>query len=76
MDQGGVGLPLLATSYDGRPIKVDGNPDFPLSLGATSAFVVDNADEILKFAAYKHRVGLLLHSQCNQRTQIAFDGCI
>lgn len=24
---GGVGIPLLVTSYDGRPIKIEGNPD-------------------------------------------------
>ncbi len=36
-EQGGVGWPLLATSYDGRPIKVDGNPDHPWSLGASTA---------------------------------------
>ncbi|MEZ4386023.1 MAG: TAT-variant-translocated molybdopterin oxidoreductase [Candidatus Krumholzibacteriia bacterium] len=37
LEQGGVGQALLATSYDGRPIKVDGNPDHPWSLGAASA---------------------------------------
>jgi len=36
-EQGGIGQALLATSYDGRPIKVDGNPDHPWSLGAASA---------------------------------------
>ena len=35
---GPVALPVLATSYDGRPIKIDGNPDHPLSQGATNAF--------------------------------------
>lgn len=38
MELGPVALGVLATSFDGRPIKIDGNPDFPLSLGATSAF--------------------------------------
>jgi len=38
MELGPVALGVLATSYDGRPIKIDGNPDFDLSLGATSAF--------------------------------------
>jgi len=36
---GGIGFPLLATSYDGRPIKIDGNPDHPQSLGAASALM-------------------------------------
>lgn len=38
MELGPVAMGVLATSYDGRPIKIDGNPDFPLSLGAASAF--------------------------------------
>jgi len=37
MDLGGAGLGLLVTSVDGRPIKVEGNPDHPASLGGTSA---------------------------------------
>ena len=35
---GGVAQPLLATSYDGRPIKLDGNPKHIESLGASSSF--------------------------------------
>ncbi|MCW8137651.1 MAG: TAT-variant-translocated molybdopterin oxidoreductase [Planctomycetota bacterium] len=38
-DLGGVGTGLLVTSYDGRPIKVEGNPQHPESLGATSAIM-------------------------------------
>ncbi len=33
----GSALGLLVTSYDGRPIKVEGNPSHPASLGKTSA---------------------------------------
>ncbi|MEZ5338492.1 MAG: TAT-variant-translocated molybdopterin oxidoreductase [bacterium] len=33
MEHMGYGTGLLATSYDGRPIKVDGNPRHPASLG-------------------------------------------
>ena len=29
---------LLVTCYDGRPIKVEGNPDHPYSLGATDVY--------------------------------------
>ncbi|MCP4549812.1 MAG: TAT-variant-translocated molybdopterin oxidoreductase [bacterium] len=37
MELGPVAQALVATSYDGRPIKVDGNPDFHLSGGGSSA---------------------------------------
>jgi molybdopterin-containing oxidoreductase family iron-sulfur binding subunit len=33
----GAALGLLVTSYDGRPIKIEGNPSHPASLGGTSA---------------------------------------
>ncbi len=36
---GGVATGLLVTSYDGRPIKIEGNPKHPYSLGATSAIM-------------------------------------
>jgi ornithine decarboxylase len=42
-----------------HPIKRDADIRAALRFGCTT-FVVDNADEVLKFAAYKHRVGLLL----------------
>ncbi len=35
MELGGLGLGLLVTSIDGRPIKVDGNPQHPVSRGAS-----------------------------------------
>lgn len=38
MELGGVGLSLRVKSYDGRPIKVDGNPEHPDSLGGTRAY--------------------------------------
>ena len=38
MQLGGVAQPLVVTSYDGRPTKVEGNKSHPSSQGATSVF--------------------------------------
>lgn len=38
MELGPAAMPVLATSYDGRPIKIDGNPGHALSGGAASVF--------------------------------------
>jgi MoCo/4Fe-4S cofactor protein with predicted Tat translocation signal len=43
MELGGIGIGLLVSCYDGRPIKIEGNPDHPFArtapgLGAADAF--------------------------------------
>jgi molybdopterin-containing oxidoreductase family iron-sulfur binding subunit len=38
MELNGVAVGIHATSYDGRPIKVDGNPLHPETLGAATAY--------------------------------------
>ncbi len=38
MELGGMAESLLVTCYDGRPIKVEGNPDSPQSQGSSSVF--------------------------------------
>lgn len=34
----GLGVGLLVTAYEGRPTKIEGNPEHPASLGATSVY--------------------------------------
>ena len=38
MTLGGIGVGLFAKSFDGRPIKIEGNPDHPGSLGGTDVY--------------------------------------
>jgi len=40
MELSGVGYGVLAQNYEGRPIRIDGNPRHPMSLGATSPWIV------------------------------------
>ena len=37
MEIGGIAQGLLVTSYDGRPVKIEGNPNHPLNRGACDA---------------------------------------
>ncbi len=58
---GGVAQGLLVTSYDGRPIKVEGNPSHPLNAGAADtaaqASVLEVYDPDRSFGAIKRTPG-------------------
>ncbi len=43
---GGVAQGLLVTSYDGRPIKIEGNPNHPLNQGAADAIAQASVLEV------------------------------
>src|SRR4051794_537559 len=38
-ERGGIGQGVVAVSYDGRPIKVDGNPLHPTNKGASDVYL-------------------------------------
>ncbi|MCR4412851.1 MAG: TAT-variant-translocated molybdopterin oxidoreductase [Thermoguttaceae bacterium] len=59
MDLGGSALGLLVTSYDGRPIKIEGNPAHPQSRGATDVFA---QAAILELYDPDRATGLVEHS--------------
>ncbi len=54
VNRGGCATGLVVACYDGRPIKIEGNPDHPASLGATSA--MDQAELLELYDPARKRV--------------------
>ncbi len=52
-ERGGIATGVLIASFDGRPIKIEGNPEHPGSLGATDAFT--QADVLSMYDPYRLR---------------------
>lgn len=53
----GFGIGALVTSWEGHPTKVEGNPDHPYSLGATTAHLQAEPRSLY----YANRLGLTVH---------------
>lgn len=66
---GGVANPVLATNYDGRPIKLDGNPDHADSMGASSSYT---QAQVLEF----YDPDRLRASLNAERQEISFDDLV
>lgn len=64
MDLGGVGLPLSVTSFDGRPIKVDGNKNHPSTSGGSTSFAQASILDIYD----PDRLQKVLHRKGNDST--------
>jgi molybdopterin-containing oxidoreductase family iron-sulfur binding subunit len=61
----GVAQPIVATSYDGRPIKLDGNKKHPQSKGASSTFTQARMLEF--YDPDRLRTGSVLKTRENSR---------
>ena len=61
MSHGGYGVGLLVTSREGRPIKVEGNPDHPASFGASGTF-----EQALAYGVYDPQRGKAVKRRAEQ----------
>jgi hypothetical protein len=52
----GGGFPILIETHEGRPTKIEGNPDHPASLGATDAITLLERG-VAQALVLKHRLG-------------------
>ncbi len=65
IELGGVAQPIVSTNYDGRPIKLDGNPKHARSGGASSAFTQARMLEF--YDPDRLRTGAMLKTRENSR---------
>ncbi len=67
----GVAQPLLATCYDGRPIKLDGNPDHPAVKGASTTFT--QAAILNLYDPDRLRAPLAMATEGGQEQEVAWE---
>jgi MoCo/4Fe-4S cofactor protein with predicted Tat translocation signal len=69
LELGGAALGLLVTSFDGRPIKVEGNPLHPASQGAATAFAQASVLELYDPDRSSH----VVRREAGQEVQASWD---
>ncbi len=72
MELGGIATGLLATSYDGRPIKIEGNKAHPTGSGAAGSFAQASILELYDPERSRHPIQGTGESE-TQRTWTDFD---
>jgi molybdopterin-containing oxidoreductase family iron-sulfur binding subunit len=74
MDLGGAAIGLLVTSFDGRPVKVEGNPLHPISRGAATAFaqasILELYDPDRSKQVLRREGGQVFASSCVRRSSL------
>ncbi len=63
-------LPLVATTVDGRPIKIDGNPLHPASGGATDAFAQASILDLYDPARSQHFIEYVEKDEKGRKTRV------
>ena len=69
MEHGGVASGLLVTSFDGRPTKIEGNPEHPVNRGATDVWAQASVLELYDPERSRH----IMRRDGDQRKRVTRD---